>query len=55
MATVEQKTSSPTTSKRPGRSLGQAQELTVMARLKPGGADRLRKLFAEGFTGAKCN
>ena len=51
MATAEQKTPSPSASKRPGRSLGQAQELTVMARLKPGGADRLRKLFAEGFTG----
>ena len=43
--------SSSSTSKRPGRSLGQAQELTIIARLKPGGAERLRKLFGEGFTG----
>jgi hypothetical protein len=52
MATVEKNVASPPNSqKRPGRSLGQAQELTIMAKLKPGGAERLRKLFAEGFTG----
>jgi len=52
MATVEKNVASPPTSKkRPGRSLGQAQELTIMAKLKPGGAERLRRLFGEGFTG----
>ena len=51
MATVARNAVSPPASKRPGRSLGQAQELTVIARLKPGGAERLRKLFGEGFTG----
>jgi len=52
MATVDKNVASPPISKkRPGRSLGQAQELTIMAKLKPGAAERLRKLFAEGFTG----
>jgi hypothetical protein len=51
MTNLERNAPSPSTSKRPGRSLGQSQELTVIAKLKPGGAERLRKLFGEGFTG----
>ena len=52
MATVEKDVASLSSSKkRPGATLGQAQELTIMAKLKPGAAERLRKLFAEGFTG----
>jgi hypothetical protein len=38
---------------RPGAKAGQAQEFTMISALKPGGADRMRKLFADGFTGER--
>ena len=34
---------------RPGLNLGQAQEFTLISPLKPGGAQRIRDLFREGF------
>src|SRR4026209_2830153 len=36
---------------RPGLSVGQSQEFTLISRLKPGGAERMRQLFGGGFTG----
>src|SRR5262249_27150296 len=46
---------SPATSAnaRPGLSLGQAQEFTLISKLKPGGAQRMRELFREGFNGER--
>jgi hypothetical protein len=41
--------STPTPKARPGLSLGQAQEFTLISKLKPGGAQRMRELFREGF------
>ncbi|MGJ7506272.1 hypothetical protein [Variovorax sp. GT1P44] len=38
---------------RPGATAGQAQEFTMISKLKPGGAERMRKLFADGFTGER--
>jgi hypothetical protein len=35
---------------RPGLKLGQAHELTLISPLKPGGAERMRQLFKDGFT-----
>ena len=42
-----------TTPSRPGAKAGQSQEFTMISRLKPGGAERMRKLFADGFTGER--
>jgi hypothetical protein len=39
------------TVKRPGTKAGQANEFTLISKLKPGGAERIRKLLADGFTG----
>ena len=36
---------------RPGAKAGQSNEFTMICQLKPGGAERMRKLFANGFTG----
>jgi hypothetical protein len=36
---------------RPGAKAGQSNEFTLIAPLKPGGAERVRKLLADGFTG----
>lgn len=36
---------------RPGAKAGQSNEFTLITPLKPGGAERLRKLLADGFTG----
>src|SRR5262245_33442530 len=51
MANVSTKTptAAPSPKARPGRTLGQAQEFTLISRLKPGGAKRMRELFREGF------
>ena len=40
-------------SDRPGANVGQSNEFTVIAKLKPGGAERMRKLFNGGFTGER--
>jgi hypothetical protein len=55
MASPTTKTASPVLAlkTRPGRTLGQAQEFTLISRLKPGGAERMRQLFHEGFTGER--
>jgi hypothetical protein len=37
--------------KRPGAKAGQSNEFTLITPLKPGGAERMRKLLADGFTG----
>lgn len=34
---------------RPGLTIGQAQEFTLICKLKPGGAGRMRELFKKGF------
>ena len=47
MATTTQKT----VKTRPGAKTGQSNELTIIRKLKPGGADRVRKVLASGFTG----
>lgn len=36
---------------RPGTKAGQANEFTLISKLKPGGAKRMRELLAGGFTG----
>ncbi len=36
---------------RPGTKAGQSNEFTLITPLKPGGAERMRKLLADGFTG----
>jgi hypothetical protein len=36
---------------RPGIKAGQSNEFTLICKLKPGGAERMRTLFADGFTG----
>src|ERR1700730_15970022 len=36
---------------RPASKAGQSNEFTLICRLKPGGAARMRKLLADGFTG----
>jgi hypothetical protein len=38
---------------RPGNKAGQSNEFTIICGLKPGGAERMRKLFADGFTGER--
>ena len=38
---------------RPGNRVGQSNEFTLICDLKPGGADRMRALMAEGFTGER--
>src|SRR6204780_4955556 len=38
---------------RPGRKAGQSNEFTLICALKPGGAERMRKLLADGFTGER--
>jgi hypothetical protein len=45
MATTEK------AAKRPGTKAGQANEFTLISKLKPGGAERIRTLMADGFTG----
>jgi hypothetical protein len=38
---------------RPGTKAGQSNEFTLICALKPGGAERMRKLLADGFTGER--
>src|ERR1700722_8816378 len=38
---------------RPGTKTGQANEFTLISKLNPGGAERVRKLLADGFTGER--
>src|ERR1700689_340463 len=38
---------------RPGAKAGQSSEFTLISRLKPGAADRVRALLAGGFTGER--
>jgi hypothetical protein len=38
---------------RPGTKAGQSNEFTLICALKPGGAERMRKLLAGGFTGER--
>src|ERR1700733_13451549 len=38
---------------RPGAKAGQASEFTLISKLKPGGAERIRRLLADGFTGER--
>ena len=38
---------------RPGTKAGQSNEFTLVCSLKPGGAERMRKLLADGFTGER--
>jgi hypothetical protein len=38
---------------RPGAKAGQASEFTLISKLKPGAADRVRALLADGFTGQR--
>jgi hypothetical protein len=38
---------------RPGSKSGQSNEFTLISKLKPGGAERVRKLLADGFTGER--
>jgi hypothetical protein len=38
---------------RPGTKAGQASEFTLISKLKPGGAERIRRLLADGFTGER--
>src|SRR6202790_2895750 len=40
---------------RPGTKAGQSNEFTLICALKPGGAERMRKLLAGGFTGESQN
>ena len=44
-------TTEKTASARPGSNAGQANELTIISKLKPGGAERVRKVLAGGFIG----
>jgi hypothetical protein len=55
MANPSNKTASATSGpqERPGLSVGQVQEFTLVSRLKPGGAQRMRQLFKGGFTGER--
>jgi hypothetical protein len=39
--------------KRPGTKAGQANEFTLISKLKPGGAERVRNMLADGFTGER--
>src|ERR1700680_3255251 len=38
---------------RPGAKAGQASEFTLISKLKPGAAERVRALLAGGFTGER--
>jgi len=38
---------------RPGTKAGQANEFTLISKLKPGGAERIRQQLAGGFTGER--
>ena len=38
---------------RPGTKVGQSNEFTLVCSLKPGGAERMRELLADGFTGER--
>src|ERR1700730_17617869 len=38
---------------RPGAKAGQASEFTLISKLKPGAAERVRALLADGFTGER--
>jgi hypothetical protein len=38
---------------RPGTKAGQSNEFTIICALKPGGAERMRKLLGGGFTGER--
>jgi hypothetical protein len=38
---------------RPGTKVGQSNEFTLVCSLKSGGAERMRKLLADGFTGER--
>ncbi len=38
---------------RPGTKIGQSNEFTLVCSLKPDGAERMRKLLADGFTGER--
>jgi hypothetical protein len=39
--------------RRPGAKAGQSNEFTLISKLKPGGAERMRQLLAGGFTGER--
>ncbi len=43
----------PTTNTRPGLTAGQANEFTLICKLRPGGAERMRDLLADGFVGER--
>src|ERR1700687_4023292 len=38
---------------RPGAKVGQSNEFTLICALKPGGAERMRELLADGFAGER--
>ena len=38
---------------RPGAKAGQTSEFTLISKLKPGAAERVRALLADGFTGER--
>lgn len=38
---------------RPGAKTGQSNEFTLISKLKPRGAERMRQLLADGFTGER--
>src|SRR6202790_4575819 len=38
---------------RPGSKTGQSNEFTLISKLKPGGAERVRSLLADGFSGER--
>lgn len=38
---------------RPGAKTGQSNEFTLISKLKSGGAERMRQLLADGFTGER--
>jgi hypothetical protein len=38
---------------RPGLKAGRSNEFTLISALKPGGAERMRKLMPDGFTGQR--
>lgn len=39
---------------RPGLKAGRSSEFTIISALKPGGAERMRKLMPDGFTGQRA-
>src|SRR6202451_3126628 len=46
-------TNKTTVKARPGTKAGQVNEFTLISKLKPGGAERIRELLADGFTGER--